>query len=152
MKKITLLLCLLAGFGLMASAQIENPVMWKYSVKKVSDKTYDVYMTANIGPGWHLYAQNAGDGPVATTFNFTRNPLLTTTGTTKEKGSLIKEFDANFNSVLKFYANKVDFVQRITLKSKAATVFNGNVEYMVCNDHKCLPPKKFPFSIKVGGS
>ena len=57
----------------------------------------------------------------------------------------------NFNSTLKFYANKVDFVQKIKVKSAIATVIKGSVNYMVCNDKQCLPPKDVPFSIKVGG-
>jgi len=132
-----------------ASAQIENPVTWTYTAKKVSDKVYDVYVTATIAPKWHVYAQDAGEGPEPTTFSFAKNPLLTLDGKVKEVGTLEKEYDKNFNSVLKFYSTKVNFVQRVKLKSTATTVVKGTVTFMVCNDKKCLPPKEIPFSVKV---
>jgi thiol:disulfide interchange protein DsbD len=132
-----------------AFAQIENPVTWSYSAKKVSDKVFDIYVTATIAPKWHVYAQDAGEGPEPTTFTFAKNPLVTMVGKVKELGTLEKEYDKNFNTVLKFYSNKVNFVQRVKLKSTATTVVKGTVTFMVCNDRKCLPPKEIPFSVKV---
>lgn len=148
MKK---LYALFASLFFVASsfAQIENPVIWTYTAKKVSDKVYDVFVTATIAPKWHVYAQEAGEGPEPTTFSFAKNPLVTFEGKVKEMGTLEKEYDKNFNSTLKFYSNKVNFVQRVKLKSSAATVVKGTVTFMVCNDRKCLPPKEIPFSVKV---
>lgn len=150
MKRIFTLLgfMMMAGF---AKAQINNPVTWTYSAKKVADKVYEIHMTANIDGNWHLYAQDAGEGPEPTTFSFTANPLITFDGKVKEVGKLEKSYDKNFNSVLKYYAKKVDFIQKIKVKSSVATVVKGTVNYMVCNDRQCLPPKDVPFSVKVGG-
>lgn len=150
MKRIFTLLgfMMMAGF---AKAQINNPVTWTYSAKKIADKVYEIHMTANIDGNWHLYAQDAGEGPEPTTFSFTANPLITFDGKVKEVGKLEKSYDKNFNSVLKYYAKKVDFVQKIKVKSSVATVVKGTVNYMVCNDRQCLPPKDVPFSVKVGG-
>jgi Disulphide bond corrector protein DsbC len=133
------------------NAQINNPVEWTYSAKKLADKTYEVHLTATIGAGWHLYAQDAGEGPVPTAFSFTTNPLITMDGKVKEVGKMEKSFDKNFNSTLKYFTNKVDFVQKVKVKSSITTVVKGKVNYMVCNDKQCLPPKDVPFSIKVGG-
>ena len=72
-------------------------------------------------------------------------------GSVKELGKLETSYDPNFKSTLRFYSNKVDFVQNINLKSSASTVVKGIITYMVCNDKKCLPPKDVPFSIKVAG-
>lgn len=150
-KKITFSLIMVLFAAGAAMAQIENPVTWSYSAKKISDKEYDIYITASIGPKWHVYAQDAGEGPEPTSINFTKNPLVTAVGKTKEVGKLEKEYDNNFQSVLKFYSNKVSFVQRVKLKANVATVVKGAVNYMVCNDKKCLPPKSVPFSVSVGG-
>ncbi|MDB5201797.1 MAG: hypothetical protein JWQ27_1206 [Ferruginibacter sp.] len=132
-------------------AQIENPVKWTYTAKKVSDKVYEIHMQATLDPKWHIYAQEAGEGPEPTVISFTKNPLLKLDEATKEVGKLEKQYDENFKSVLKFYANKVDFVQRVKLKSSAATVLKGTISYMVCNDRKCLPPKEVTFSVKLDG-
>ena len=150
MKKILVaaFLFLFAGF---ANAQINNPVIWTYTAKKIADKTYELHITATINGNWHLYAQDAGEGPEPTTFKFTPNPLIKFDGKVKEIGKMEKSFDKNFNSVLKYYANKVDFVQKVKVKSSIATVVKGTVNFMVCNDRQCLPPRDVPFTINVGG-
>lgn len=150
MKK--LYLSLLSFFVVaLASAQIENPVKWSYTAKKISDKVYDVYVTATLDKKWHIYAQDAGEGPEPTSLSFSKNPLINLDGKVKEEGKLEKEYDKNFGSTLKFYSNQVSFVQRIKLKSPVSTVLKGSVNYMVCNDRKCLPPKEIPFAVKVAG-
>ncbi len=150
MKKIFLAVLMLCFAGFV-NAQINNPVLWKYSAKKIADKTYELHITAIINDTWHLYAQDAGEGPESTTFKFTPNPLISFDGKVKEVGKMEKTFDKNFNSVLKFYTNKVDFVQKVKVRSTVATVVKGTVNFMVCNDRKCLPPRDVPFTINVGG-
>jgi thiol:disulfide interchange protein DsbD len=150
MKKIItgIFLLLFAGY---ANAQILNPVIWTYSAKKIADKTYELHITATIDGNWHLYAQDAGEGPEPTTFAFTANPLITFDGNVKEIGKMEKSYDKNFNSVLKYYAKKVDFVQKIKVRTDIATAVKGTVTFMVCNDRKCLPPRDVPFTINIGG-
>lgn len=148
MKKIILSLVVLF-FVAAANAQIENPVTWTYTAKKISKDIYELHMTATLQPKWHLYAQAAGDGPVPTSFSFDKSPLIKLDGNVKESGKVLKEYDPNFKSTLNFYANKVDFVQKIKMKAIAATVAKGKVTYMVCNDQKCLPPKDVAFAIKI---
>jgi len=150
MKKIVtaIFLVLFAGF---ANAQINNPVTWTYTAKKIADKTYELHMTATIDGNWHLYAQDAGKGPEPTSFVFTPNPLVKFDGKVKEIGKQEKSFDKNFNSVLKYYGKKVDFVQKVKVKSSTATVVKGVVNFMVCNDRQCLPPRDVPFTINIGG-
>lgn len=150
MKKLLTVICLFA-LPLLASAQIENPVKWSFTSKKVNATTYELHMTATIDGGWHLYAQEAGEGPVPTSFKFTKNPLVASEGKVAESGKLHKAFDKNFDSELKYYENQVDFVQKVTVKGKAATKVKGSVEFMTCNDHECLPPKQIDFAISVGG-
>lgn len=151
MKKLLTLIALFA-LPLLVSAQIENPVKWNFSSKKINETTYELHMTATIDHGWHLYAQEAGEGPVATAFKFSKNPLVANSGKVKEDGKLLKAFDKNFNSELKYYADKVDFVQTVVIKGKAATKVKGSVEFMTCDDHQCLPPKELEFAIAVGGA
>ena len=150
MKKI-LLGMILMMFAVVVNAQINNPVKWTYTAKKISDKTYELHLTATIDGNWHMYAQDAGEGPEPTTIKFTTNPLISFDGKVKEVGKMEKSYDKNFNSVLKYYGKKVDFVQKVKIKSSIATVVKGTVNYMVCNDRQCLPPRDVPFTINVGG-
>ena len=132
-------------------AQIENPVSWNFTAKKISPRVYEVHLTASISGNWHIYSQNAGEGPEPTSFSFNKNPLVKLVGNVQELGKLETAYDPNFKSTLRFYNGKVDFVQKITLRSDASTTLKGNVVYMVCNDSRCLPPKEIPFSIKIEG-
>jgi thiol:disulfide interchange protein DsbD len=149
MKHLIALILLFGSCLSLASAQIANPVKWSYEAKKIGDKKYEVIVTALIDPQWHIYAQDAGEGPEPTSFVFTSNPLLTLDGKVKEIGNLEKSYDPNFKSTLKFYSNKVTFIQKVKVKSSASTVFKGTITYMVCNNNKCLPPKDLPFSVKL---
>lgn len=150
-KKFTILFSMLVLCFTIAHAQLESPVTWSYTAKKIADKTYELHITAMIDGNWHVYAQDAGEGPEPTSISFTVNPLVKLDGKVKEIGKLEKTYDPNFKSVLKYYGKQVDFVQKIKLKSSANTLVKGTVTYMVCNDKKCLPPKEIPFSIKVDG-
>jgi len=150
-KKFTLLVPVLFLFFITAFAQMENPVKWNYTANKVADKTYELHITATIDGNWHLYAQDAGEGPEPTSFSFAVNPLIKLDGKVKESGKLEKSYDPNFKSTLKFYSNTVDFIQKVKVKSSASTVVKGTLTFMVCNDRKCLPPKEVPFSIKIDG-
>ena len=149
MKKLLFALALLFIFNQVVIAQVENPVTWTCTAVKIAAKKYELHLTAVVDGSWHIYSQNAGEGPEPTTFSFTKNPLVKLDGKVIETGKLESVYDPNFKSTLKFYNNKVDFVQKITLKSTANTVVKGTVTYMVCNDRRCLPPKEIPFSIKV---
>lgn len=148
MKRFIIGLLVLCGGT--ASSQIYNPVQWSYSAKKISDKTYELHFTASISNRWHLYSQEAGEGPVPTKFTFAGNPLVTIDGKIREIGNLEKSYDKNFNSVLKYYANSVEFIQKIKVRQRITTAVKGSINFMVCNDRECLPPRDFPFTIKIG--
>lgn len=149
MKKISLVIALIFGLFAVSFGQIENPVKWEYTAKKIADKTYEIHLTAIIDAGWHLYAQDAGEGPEPTTISFTANPLVKSEGKVKEVGKLESAYDPNFKSTLRYYEQKVDFVQKIKTKTAANTIVKGTITFMVCNDRKCLPPKEIPFSVKL---
>jgi DsbC/DsbD-like thiol-disulfide interchange protein len=152
MKKMTIGICLML-FAVRANAQINNPVMWLYSAKKIADKTYELHMTATINANWHLYGQGPGATGLepTTTITFINNPLINFEGSIREVGKPEQYYDKNFKSVLKYYTNTVDFVQTVKLRSSISTVIKGTVKYVVCNDRSCLPPKDVPFTINIGG-
>ena len=149
--KRALLALTLSFFSLFSLGQSTKQVKWTFTSKKIADKTYEVHMTANINGNWHLYAQNAGEGPVSTSFNFTKNPLLQVDGKVKEVGKMKKVFEETFNSEVRFYEKTVNFIQVVKVKGNAKTNLSGKVEFMVCDDKLCLPPGEVEFSVNVGG-
>ncbi len=133
-------------------AQSAKQVQWAYSAKKISDKLYEVHMTATVGANYHMYAQNAGvEGPLPTTFKFVGNPLVTLDGKVKEDGKLIKKKEDVWGGSVQYFENTVDFVQTVKLKASVKTNLAGSVEFMVCNESRCLPPSTVEFKVNIGG-
>jgi len=129
----------------------QTPVSWTFNSKKVSDKTYEVHLTANIQSGWHLYSQDQPSDAIAIPTNVTinNNPLLKLDGKVKEVGNMEKFSDKNLGISAHQYSNKVDFVQVVKVKSSAKTNVLGSVEFQTCDDKKCLPPKTVNFNIPL---
>lgn len=151
MKK-TILFGLAVFAGSLVMAQSSKEVSWNYTAKKIGDKTYEIHMTATIGGNYHMYAQDAGgEGPIPTTFTFTKNPLFTTDGKVKEVGQLVKKMETAWGHDVKYYEKTVDFVQVVKLKSNVKTNLAGKVEFMVCNDQQCLPPADVDIKVNIGG-
>ncbi len=149
MKRIVTLGILLVISNILF-AQIQNPVEWTVSSKKIADKTYEIHLTAIINKGWHVYSQTTPDGgPVPTSISFTKNPLLIFQGKAKEVGKLEKHNEPLFGVDVKQFSDKVDFVQVVKLKAQVKTSVDAAVEYMVCNDKQCLPPSTKKFSIAL---
>jgi thiol:disulfide interchange protein DsbD len=150
MKKI-LIMTVAAVMAISANSQvIANPVSWTFSSKKVADKTYELHLTANLQPGWHMYSQTQPDDaiPQPTLISFNKNPLLTLAGKAKEDGKMEKFTDPNLGSANQ-YSTKVDFVQTVKLKANAKTNVTGSVKFQTCDNEKCLPPKTVSFNVAL---
>ena len=148
--KYSLFVFLFTMTAALVQAQSESLVKWSFAAKKKDAKTYEVVASAMLPKTWHIYSQSTPKGgPVATKISFKTNPLLVLDGAAKETGALKTTHDAVFDVDVKYYNDKVDFVQLVKLKTVATTSVSGTVEYMICNDEKCLPPTKQPFDVKL---
>lgn len=148
MKKLIVLTVAVLLFGTFAKAQILQPVQWSYGAKKINSAEAVIFIKATIDAGWHVYSQHIKDGgPVKTTFTFKPSKDFTLIGETIEPKPITR-FEKVFNMDVGYYENSVVFQQKVTLKKGQATV-NGTLEYMTCNDQKCLPPDDIDFSIPV---
>lgn len=147
MKKLFFAAILIVGMQLYA--QIYDPVKWTTTIEKISDTEYDLIATAVIEGDWHLYSQNVPDnGPIPTTFIFKGSADYLKKGNTKEeKGYEIN--DPVFEMVIKYFDTKATFKQRIKIKNVNAFKVNGIVEFMVCNDTQCLPPKEIDLVFQI---
>lgn len=128
----------------------DNPVRWSFATEKVSDKEFDVVFTANVDNGWYVYSQFLGeDGPIPTTFNFAENADVELIGKASETGTIKKDgYDELFGmDVLKF-GGTATFKQRIKISNGADKV-SGYLEFMTCDEMRCLPPAEVDFSISL---
>jgi hypothetical protein len=69
------------------------------------------------------------------------------TGKTEEPQPVTR-FEKSFNMDVSYFEKTVVFQQKIKLKAAQTTV-KGSLEYMTCNDHKCLPPSDLDFSVTI---
>ncbi|MDC8000951.1 cytochrome c biogenesis protein CcdA [Aequorivita todarodis] len=149
MKKIYLFL-LLATISLASvQSQVLDPVKWSTSIKKISETEYDLISKATIEDKWHLYSQVVpDDGPLPTNLTFEENSAYKLVGTAKEsKGHTVH--DPVFDMVITFFENTATFTQRIKLTGNEGTTVKGEVEFMVCDDTRCLPPSYVDLVFKI---
>jgi thiol:disulfide interchange protein DsbD len=150
MKKLFVAAFLLLFSNFLFAQIVKSPVEWTATSKKIADKTYEIHLTANINQGWHIYSQHTPEGgPVPTSISFTKNPLLTHQGNTKEIGKLEQRHEPLFGVDVKQFSNKVDFVQVVKLKANVKTSVDVSVDFMTCNDKLCLPPSTKKFTVAL---
>lgn len=136
--------------ALLCVAQVQNPVSIETSYKKINGTTYEVHISMTLDKGWHTYSQTTpAGGPVPTRIRLNHNPLVSLTGNPKESGELYSHFEKLFNVEVKEFAGKVTFIQAIRLRKPVKTNISGTIEYMVCNNHECLPPVEKAFSLQL---
>jgi len=128
--------------------QIVKPVKWAYAAKRISKTEAVLLFKATIDNGWHIYSQNIGEGgPVPTSFAFAASKAYTPVGKTSEPKAITK-FEDSFKMNVSYFEKSVVFQQKLKINA-LQTVVKGKLEYMVCNDHQCLPPEEVNFSIAV---
>lgn len=149
MKKYQPLLAFL--FLLVAGAvKAQQPVNWSFSSKKVGDKLYEVQLLAEVEEPWHIYSQfTPPGGALPTSIHVNKNPLILLQGGIKESGKLKKKYEEVFGMDVKYFEGNVTFTQLVKLKAAVKTNLSGNLEFMVCNEHECLPPKTILFNIPL---
>ena len=150
MKKIFLLyITLLSTF--LGYAQVFEPVSWKTSIEKISEDESYLVATATIDSGWHLYGQEIpSGGPRPTVFTFQPNEGYELIGKTSEDEG-ITEDDKIFKMKIKYFSFKATFKQKVKLLQKDVKI-DAQVQFMVCDDTRCLPPKTEDLFFSTGSS
>jgi thiol:disulfide interchange protein DsbD len=133
------------------NAQIFEPVKWSFHQEQINETEYNIYFTANIETKWHLYSQDIPIAPPATTFTFEESDQYELVGPVTEESEIYEDYDPNFEMVLKFFADEAIFKQRIKINAEGAVV-KGYLNFMCCDDTKCLPPQDVDFEFVLGES
>jgi len=143
--------CLFILTSYIAQAQIQkDPSHWAYGLKKVTGNTYEVHLQCTLDDDWHIYAQKQGPDFIgtATKIILSKQPGLILIGKPVEKGKkdtyVVKEVGIkNYE-----YANKVDFVQLVSIKPGVKEI-KGKVIYQTCTHEHCLPEASLDFTIPI---
>lgn len=124
-----------------------HPVTWSISLVKLNDSIGQIEIKAIIENGWHLYSQFIDNeyGPLPTIFSIDSSQHFQLIGSVMEPKP-IKHYDSNFDMNLEYFEKEVVFIQNIQPKTSSFQI-TGNINFMVCNDETCLPPKDEAFEI-----
>lgn len=122
-------------------AQMAEPVKWKFSTEKISDKEFNLVMTATIEDKWHLYSQHfdAG-GPMPLVITYTKSDKYKTVGQTTESPTPTAEYDDVFMVNVKYFTKKATFKQKIEVLTDASFTVKAELSGQACfEDGQCLP-------------
>lgn len=150
MKKLITLVLLITALSAGVSAQILKPVKWQITQKKVSEGVFDITCMATIENTWHLYdAQLPPNGPIPTTFNIDEEESsgIEKVGTFKATTTAKVEHSEAFDMDVKYFTDKVTFVQRIKLTQDKGKL-TGYIEFMACCGGQCIPPAEADFKFE----
>ncbi len=133
-------------------AQILDPVKWSFSSQRISSDEFELNFTAKIEKNWHLYSQYIPEGgPIPTTFTFEPSPNYKLIGKTIEPKPH-KMFDRNFEMEVQYFDGQAVFKQRIKLLTQQSFNVRGTVEFMACDDSRCIPPVEVDFDFALSAS
>ncbi len=130
------------------TAQIENPVSWSFSQEQISDTEVDLVFSADIEEGWTVYSQFLGEDatPWPTTLIYETQTGVELVGKSVESGKRKEGMDPIFQeNVIKFLAGK-PYVITQRIKVAGDWTATGFLEFMTCDDTKCLPPTPVDFN------
>ncbi|MEO6130343.1 MAG: protein-disulfide reductase DsbD domain-containing protein [Saprospiraceae bacterium] len=150
MRHLLLSFFLLISF--VAVGQIYSPVKWTFDLKPSGNGEYLFTAKAAIGDGWWVYSQHleSEDGPVATTVYFDEGPHFKLVGKNKESDNVHKIFDKIFEMNVSKFQDYFTIEQKIKVIDPSKPI-TGAVNFMTCNDGRCLPPSDAEFSLKATG-
>jgi hypothetical protein len=144
MKKF-LVPALLFSIAQSASAQVQQPVKWTFSIEKQGRDEALLILTANIDEEWHIYSQHTPDGgPLPTVFMFDENPCYKLKGKVSEPQPHV-EYDSVFEVKVWTLAGNPSFTQKIKLESDACSI-TGRIEGQVCKEMCIMFQGSFEFN------
>ncbi|MCX6267796.1 MAG: thioredoxin family protein, partial [Bacteroidetes bacterium] len=126
---------------------------WTFKIEQSKPDEATLLLLATVDKGWHFYSQDIPEGgPIPTLFTFEKNINFDLVGKVIEpKG--IAENDPMFpNMLLKYFADKAIFKQKVKVLSRNNFVVKGVVNFMSCDDHQCVPPTDVDFEFSVKGN
>lgn len=151
MKKTFFISLLVSLISLSAFSQIEEPVHWKFTSNDLGNNEYELVFTADIDEPWHLYSQKIEQQPPATLFTFAENANVEYIGIVEETES-IEVFDPNFDLMIRYFSHHAVFTQKVKMADNSLSTIKGTIEFMSCDDTRCLPPTEIDFEFKDLGN
>ncbi len=149
MGKLIIVLLLIYNITLFSQTPTA-PVNWQVTYNETSSNLGELIYTASIDDKWHIYSQKLTDaGPIPTSFIINTDTLNFKLIGIVEEENAHEEYVTAFDAKVFVFEKQAVFKQKIKRLSKKAFVIKTSLEYMCCNDSKCLPPKTLEFTIEI---
>lgn len=134
------LVCL--NFNLIA----QNHVTWKTSWDKNSST---LVIKGTIDPTWHLYSPKTDPnlGPIALSVTFDKIKGIKKIGGLEFLTAPVAHQDDNFGGMVYIWENEVEIHQAFRIKKSG--VLKLTLNYMICDETKCIPPIDVPITIQI---
>ena len=126
-------------------AQMPEPVECKTSWTVVNDTLAELRISTTIDAGWHVYSTDLEDGPTAASLVIETIEGIRLMGKLGFEGKEIAKFDEMFGMEVRYFENRVTFVQQFFIEKSNYKV-QGYFQYGACDDENCMPPTDVPFS------
>ena len=136
------------------SAQIKDPVKFKYNINPLPNGVYEAVLTATIEKNWHIYSKDLPpDSGIPTEMKLSSKEGIKLIGGVVEVGKKHDEFSEAFGAQIVYFSDLVLFKQKFKLKNpaKPATVA-AEITYQTCNDRVCLAPNTLEFEQKIAAT
>jgi len=131
-------------------AQVENPVKWTFTTDNVEGQQAELVFKATIDYPWHLYSAHLPEGgPIPTkAFYDEADHYRLEEGIIEVTKAKVK-FDEGFQMDVGTLSGKAEFRQKVKFSGSGTQTVSGEIEFQVCDDATCLPPKTVPFTFEV---
>jgi thiol:disulfide interchange protein DsbD len=148
----------IAGLALLmiinGHAQIADPVKWTFSHEKSGEMEAELVFKATIDMPWHLYSAYLPDGgPIATKAYYNESDVYALVNGIVEVTKPKVKFDEGFKMDVGTMSGRAELRQKVKFNSPGTHTITGEIEFQVCDDATCLPPKyvEFSFTVTAGG-
>jgi hypothetical protein len=124
----------------------QNHVTWNALWDKNSKA---LVIKGTIDPSWHLYSPKTDPnlGPIALSVTFDKNKGIKKTGSLEFLTTPVAHQDDNFGGMVYIWENQVEIRQGFRVKKSGAIKLTLN--YMICDETKCIPPIDVPITIQI---
>ena len=137
-------------------ADAQTPVHWSIKVAPAGPvapgASVTATATAEIEPGWHIYALTQGPGgPHALEVTVQKSPVFSLGGKPTSPPPT-RAFDPNFNMETEFHEESAVITIPITVAKPApggAATLKIDMSFQTCNERLCLPPTTETLSTKL---
>jgi len=141
--------------GLAATPTDNKPVVWAINFEKIDEDEVKLIAKAAIADGWYLYSQKleGDDGPLPTTISFEEGievEVINNEENASTPSYKVAGHDEMFDMEIIKYKHDLTIVQHLKAKDPTKPI-KGFLEFMTCDDTKCMPPTLEEFAFSFSG-